>query len=121
MDAGTRLGPAKAAFEALRAYARGLPELTTVFITHAHWDHVGGHSYFRSLNPRVKFYARSNYQEEIARELNAPAVFDKGFFGERFSFDEVRSFKPDVTIEHLTELKIGGTRIVLIPGEGRGS
>jgi len=118
IDAGTRLDSAKAAFEALRAYAPGLPELTTVFITHAHWDHVGGHSYFRSLNPRVKFYARSNYQEEIARELNAPAVFDKRFFGERFSFDEVRSFKPDVTIDHRTELKIGGTRIELIPVEG---
>ncbi len=77
IDAGTRPDSAKTAYEALRAYAPSLPELTTVFITHSHWDHVGGHTYFRGLNPRLHFYARSNYQEEIARELDAPAIFAK--------------------------------------------
>ena len=118
IDAGTRPDSAKAAFEALRAYAPSLPELTTVFITHAHWDHVGGHSYFRTLNPRLHFYARSNYNEEVERELNAPAIFDKRFFGERFNLDDVRSFKPDVTIDRRTELRVGGTRIELIPVQG---
>src|SRR5262249_53685090 len=41
IDAGTRPDSAKGACEALQAYAPGLPPLTTVFITHAHWDHVG--------------------------------------------------------------------------------
>jgi glyoxylase-like metal-dependent hydrolase (beta-lactamase superfamily II) len=118
IDAGTRPDSAKAAYEALRAYAPNLPELTTVFITHSHWDHVGGHAYFRVLNPRLRFYARNNYAEEIARELGAPGVFDKQFFGEAFSLDNVRSFKPDVTIDRRTELKIGGTRIELIPVQG---
>jgi glyoxylase-like metal-dependent hydrolase (beta-lactamase superfamily II) len=118
IDAGTRPDSAKAAYEALRAYAPNLPELTTVFITHSHWDHVGGHAYFRGLNPRLRFYARSNYGEEIARELGAPGVFDKQFFGEAFSLDNVLSFKPDLTIDRRTELKIGGTRIELIPVEG---
>jgi len=118
IDAGTRPDSAKAAYEALRAYAPNLPELTTVFITHSHWDHVGGHAYFRALNPRLRFYARSNYAEEIARELGAPGVFDKQFFGEAFSLDNVRSFKPDITIDRRTELKIGGTRIELIPVQG---
>src|SRR5215510_14169613 len=40
VDAGTRPDFAKAAYEALQAYAPGLPPLTTVLITHAHWDHV---------------------------------------------------------------------------------
>jgi len=118
IDAGTRPDSAKAAYEALRAYAPNLPELTTVFITHSHWDHVGGHTYFRDLNPRLRFYARSNYGEEIARELAAPAVFDKQFFGEGFSLDNLRSFKPDITIDRRTELKIGGTQIELIPVQG---
>jgi glyoxylase-like metal-dependent hydrolase (beta-lactamase superfamily II) len=118
IDAGTRPDSAKAAYEALRAQIPGLPELTTIFITHAHWDHVGGHSYFRALNPRPRFYARSNYQEELARELDAPGTFDKYFFGERFNLDNVRSFKADVTIATRTELKIGGTRIELIPIRG---
>jgi glyoxylase-like metal-dependent hydrolase (beta-lactamase superfamily II) len=117
IDAGTRPDSAKAAYEALQAYAPGLPELTTVFITHSHWDHIGGHTYFRSLNPHLKFYARSNYGEEIARD-NGGDIFRKQFFGTRFNFDEVRSFKPDVTIDRGTELKIGGTRIELIPVQG---
>src|ERR1700676_10144 len=118
IDAGTRADSAKVAYEALRAYAPRLPELTTVFITHSHWDHVGGHRYFRALNPSLRFYARSNYQEEIAREVDAPGIFGKQFFGERFSLDEVRSFKPDVTIDGRTDLKIGGTRFELIPVHG---
>jgi glyoxylase-like metal-dependent hydrolase (beta-lactamase superfamily II) len=118
IDAGTRPDSARAAYETLRAYAPNLPKLTTVFITHSHWDHVGGHAYFRALNPRLRFYAMSNYAEEITRELRAPGVFDKQFFGETFSLDNVRSFKPDVTIDRRTELKIGGTRIELIPVQG---
>ncbi len=118
IDAGTRPDSAKAAYEALRAYAPNLPELTIIFVTHSHWDHIGGHAYFRALNPRLRFYARSNYQEEVARELDAPGIFAKRFFGERFNLEDVRSFKPDITIEHRTELTIGGTRIELIPVQG---
>jgi hypothetical protein len=99
IDAGTRPDSAKGADEALRAHAPGLPPLTTVFITHAHWDHVGGHSYFRGLNPRPRFYGRGNYQEEFEREFNGPEVFAKQFFGERFSADDVRSYKPDIAID----------------------
>ncbi len=118
IDAGTRADSAKLAYEALRAYAPNLPELTTIFITHSHWDHVGGYKYFRALNPRLRFYARSNYQEELTREVDAPDNFGKLFFGQRFSLDDVRSFKPDVKIDHATHLKIGGTRIELIPVHG---
>jgi glyoxylase-like metal-dependent hydrolase (beta-lactamase superfamily II) len=118
IDAGTRPDSAKAAHEALQAQVPGLPPLTAIFITHAHWDHVGGHPYFRGLNPRPRFYARSNYQEELDRIVDAPGAFDKPFFGERFNLDNVRSFKPDVTIATRTELKFGGTRIELIPIRG---
>ena len=118
IDAGTRPDSAKAAFEALRAYAPNLPELTTIFVTHSHWDHIGGHSYFQSVNPHIHFYARSNYQEEIAGELNGPGIFGERFFGKLFNLEDVRSFKPDITIDRRTELKVGGTRIELIPVQG---
>ena len=118
IDAGTRPDSAKEAYEALRAHAPGLPELTTVFITHSHWDHIGGHAFFRTLNPNLRFYARNNYNEELSKELNAPGNLGKHFFGERFNMEDVRSFKADVTVDHVTELKVGGTRINLIPVQG---
>ena len=121
IDAGTRADSAKTAYEALRAYVSNLPELTTIFITHSHWDHIGGQRYFRGLDPAPRFYARSNYQEQISGELNGPSsirTLQTHFFGERFNRDDVRNFKPDATIDRRTEMKIGGTRIELIPIHG---
>jgi glyoxylase-like metal-dependent hydrolase (beta-lactamase superfamily II) len=118
IDAGTRPDFAKGAYEALQAYAPRLPPLTTVFITHAHWDHVGGHSYFRSLNPRPQFYGRGNYQEEFEREFNGPGIFAKQFFGEKFNIDDVTSYKPDVTIDARTDVEIDGSKVELIPARG---
>jgi glyoxylase-like metal-dependent hydrolase (beta-lactamase superfamily II) len=118
IDAGTRPDSAKAAYEALRAHAPTLPQLTTVFFTHSHWDHIGGHAYFRGLNPQVRFYARSNYQEELAQEFDAPGNLGRHFFGERFKPDDVRSFKPDILVDHAMEVNVGGTRVGLTPVQG---
>ena len=118
IDAGTRPDFAKGAYEALQAYAPGLPPLTTVFVTHAHWDHVGGHSYFRNLSSHPKFYGRENYREEFEKEFSAPEVFGKQFFGERFSAEDVVSYKPDVSVDKRTDLNIGGSKFELIPAHG---
>jgi glyoxylase-like metal-dependent hydrolase (beta-lactamase superfamily II) len=118
IDAGTRPDFAKGAYEALQAFAPGVPPLTTVFVTHAHWDHVGGHSYFRGLNPRPRFYGRGNYQEEFEKEFNGPDIFGKPFFGERFNLEDVQSYKPDITIDNRTDMNIGGSKFELIPVRG---
>src|SRR5262250_2937340 len=118
IDAGTRPDFAKGAYEALQAFAPGLPQLTTVFVTHAHWDHVGGHSYFRGLNPNPRFYGRGNYQAEFEKQSNGPQVFGKQFFGERFRAEDFLSYKPDTTIDNRTDLIIGGSKFELIPVRG---
>jgi glyoxylase-like metal-dependent hydrolase (beta-lactamase superfamily II) len=118
IDAGTRPDFAKGAYEALQAFAPGLPPLTTVLVTHAHWDHVGGHSYFRGLNPSPRFYGRGNYQEEFEKQSNGPGVFGKQFFGERFRVEDFLSYKPDTAIDKITDLNIGGSKFELIPVHG---
>jgi len=118
IDAGTRPDFAKGAYEALRAHAPKLPPLTTVLVTHAHWDHVGGYPYFHGLSPRPRFYGRGNYQEEFQKEFNGPAIFAKQFFGDRFSAEDVLSYKPDVAIDTQTNLTIGGSNFELIPAHG---
>ena len=118
IDTGTRPDSAKAAYEALQAFAPGLPPLTTIFITHAHWDHIGGHTYFRSLSSHPKFYGRGNYQEEFEKEFNGPDTFGKQFFGERFSEKTVQSYRPDITIDKRTDVNIGGSKFELIPVHG---
>jgi glyoxylase-like metal-dependent hydrolase (beta-lactamase superfamily II) len=118
IDAGTRPDAARAAYEALRAQVPSLPTLTAVFVTHAHWDHVGGHRYFRSLNPAVHFYGRSNYQEELSNDaLGNPQMLQR-FFGEKFRLDDVLSYKPDVLIDRSSDMVIGGTRFSLLPTRG---
>lgn len=60
IHAGTRPDSARAAYEALRRHAPDLPALTHVLVTHNHWHQVGGHAYFRSLEPGPEYYARAN-------------------------------------------------------------
>jgi glyoxylase-like metal-dependent hydrolase (beta-lactamase superfamily II) len=118
IDAGTRPDSARAAYEALKAKVPSLPPLTTVFVTHAHWDHVGGHAAFRSLNPAVRFIGRGNYQDELALDAAADPAGLRRFFGEKFRLEDVLSYKPDVTIDRATPLVIGGTRFKLLPARG---
>src|SRR5262249_16599292 len=59
-----------------------------------------------------------NYQEEFEKEFNGPEVFGKQFFGERFSAEDVLTYKPDITIDKRTDLDIGGSKFELIPARG---
>src|SRR5215475_1468823 len=118
IDAGTRPDAARAPYEALRAQVPSIPTLTAVFVTHAHPDHVGGHGYFRSLNPALRFYGRSNYREELSLDSMANPAMLQRFFGDKFRLDDVLSYHPDVLVDRPTELIIGGTRFELLPTGG---
>ncbi|MES2151278.1 MAG: MBL fold metallo-hydrolase [Pseudomonadota bacterium] len=118
IDAGTRPDSARKALEALRTRVPDLPAPTTVFVTHAHWDHVGGHRYFRSLNPSIRFVGRSNYEAELNNDASGDTAELKTFFGTGFSMADVLSYRPDERIDKRTELVVGGTHFVLTPTRG---
>jgi len=118
IDAGTRPDAARAALQALRERVPTLPPLTTVFVTHAHWDHVGGQRAFRELAPTVRFVGRSNYGEELARDATANPAMLRRFFGKSFDLADVLNYRPDVTIDRSTDVVVGGTRFQLLPARG---
>jgi glyoxylase-like metal-dependent hydrolase (beta-lactamase superfamily II) len=118
IDAGTRPDTAKEALDALRTQVPDLPPLTTVLVTHAHWDHVGGHRYFRTIAPEVRFMGRSNYQDELRLVAGAELSTLRRFFGNTFSLDDVLDYKPDVSIDRRTDIDVGGTRFTLLPTSG---
>jgi len=117
IDAGTRPDSVQDAHEHLKNRFPNLPPLTTVFVTHSHWDHIGGHHYFRRLNPQVKFYARENYEQELDLSVNGPLSF-RYFFGADYDMKFIAGFKPDVTIAERTNVTVGGSRFELIPIAG---
>ena len=93
-----------------------LPPLTTAFITHAHWDHVGGFSYLKSLDSGVTVYGRDNYAGTVARVLRNHTYHQ--IRGDRFDSEWVSEYAPDLAIGDLTEVTIGGTMFELVPVTG---
>jgi glyoxylase-like metal-dependent hydrolase (beta-lactamase superfamily II) len=129
IDCGSREDTASAAYNFLRNHlrARGLaepPPLAAVFVTHSHWDHVGGHPVYRRLSPNATFYSRSNYAVEQAIAANQLPPY-RWFLGKAFQSENVTSYHPDVLVESGNTLEsdgltIGGTpfQFKLIPGGG---
>ena len=117
VDSGSRPDSAQAAYEYLKEKFSDLPQLTTLFTTHSHWDHIGGHSFYRELNPDLTIYARDNYFEELEIVVGGPSTPDY-FFGTEFKIEFVSDFKPDVTISEQTEVEIGGSLFEIIPTDG---
>lgn len=117
IDAGTRPEMAKRAHQALMSKYPNLPPVTTVLVTHAHWDHIGGHQYFRSINKNVKFISSAHYKKTL-HNVKEPDPYFKYFFSKHFSTKFVMNYKPDKTIDSRTNMIIGGTYIELIPISG---
>jgi len=123
VDMGSREDTAESAYKFLEEYYTekygqepgysGLPKLTTVFVTHVHWDHIGGHKFFERLNPNVEFYSRYNYLEEKEMVKHQPPPF-KWYLGVTFTSDNVTTYEPAKLVKDDTELVVGGTRVRLI-------
>ncbi|WP_298964645.1 MBL fold metallo-hydrolase [uncultured Roseibium sp.] len=116
VDAGTQPHSLQAAHEFLLRKHPTLPAVTHVFITHAHWDHIGGHSYFRDLNPNVIFYGRDNYQAVVDRVARNHSY--RQFRGQDFDHHWVEIYAPDVAVSDITFVEVAGTKIELVPVTG---
>ncbi len=116
IDAGTQPYSMEGAYTFLLERHPDLPPLTTVFITHAHWDHIGGFTYLKSLNSELKIYGRGNYAGTIERVLRNHTY--KQFRGAGFKDEWVKSYRPDITVDELTEVMVGNTLFELIPVTG---
>ena len=117
IDTGTRPDSAQEAYEHLIDQFPDLPQLTTIFITHSHWDHIGGYKFFKGLNPDITVYARENFHTEVERDINVPVNFDY-FFGSDFKIEFLADFAPDILIDDNREIEIGGTLFRTLPISG---
>ena len=116
IDAGTQPRSLRAAHEFLLARHPDLPRITTALITHAHWDHIGGHEYLRSHNPEIRIHGRENYEGVVDRVLRSHSY--KQFRGADFDPAWVTGYAPDVAVSERTQITIGDTRVQLIPVTG---
>ncbi|WP_415715913.1 MBL fold metallo-hydrolase [Roseibium sp.] len=116
IDAGTTAPSLKAAHEFLLEHYPGLPQVSTVIVTHSHWDHIGGIEYFKQLNPAVAIYGRDNFRPVVDRVLREHSY--TYFRGNDFDHGAVENYALTEPVSQKTEILIGDSRIVLIPVTG---
>jgi len=116
VDAGTQPFSMKAAYTYLMEKFPTLPPITSAFITHAHWDHIGGYTALKAINPNILIYGRENYQTTLNRVRRNHTY--KQFRSAGYSDDWVKDYAPDVKVSTLNTVIIGGTAFELIPAVG---
>ena len=117
IDAATQPYSMEAGYAFLTAHRDNLPPLTTAIITHAHWDHIGGYTFLKSLNPNIKIYGRDNYHNLIHNRVLRNHAY-KQFRGAGFEHEWVENYQPDIAISEATQIEIGGTAFSLTPVSG---
>lgn len=116
IDAGTHPHSLQAAHELLKRHHPDLPPITTAIITHAHWDHIGGYTYLKSLNPDLKIIGRDNYHNTLKRIQRTHSY--KQFRSTSFTEEWVKNYTPDMQISEPRTINIEGSTIELIPVTG---
>lgn len=117
IDAATQPYSMEAGYQFLRENRKNLPPLTSAIITHAHWDHIGGHSYLRTLEPKVTIYGRDNYNDLINNRVLRNHPY-KQFRGEGFKHEWIADYSPHIAIADQQKITIDGTAITLLPISG---
>jgi glyoxylase-like metal-dependent hydrolase (beta-lactamase superfamily II) len=92
------------------------PEATTIFFTHAHWDHVLGRSWW----PGARTVAHDRFAAEVKRESQAIAREAESLateHGERWARAFV-PFRPDLAVSGLRFMPLGRWRLVFRDAPG---
>ena len=116
IDAGTQPFSMEAGYTYLTEQIPNLPPMTTAFITHAHWDHIGGYTYLKTLNPEITLYGRENYQTTLQHIQRNPTY--KQFRSTAYRAEWTQDYKPDVGVSEKVDVVIGGTTFELVPVVG---
>jgi glyoxylase-like metal-dependent hydrolase (beta-lactamase superfamily II) len=117
IDGATQPYSMKAGYEFLITNRENLPPLTTAIITHAHWDHIGGYTYLKSLNPEITIYGRDNYHNLLKNRVLRNHAY-KQFRGAEFEHAWIEEYEPDIAVNKNTNIDVGGTGFSLIPVSG---
>lgn len=117
IDMGSNELAAEKAFRRFQEAAPNAPPLTTILMTHAHYDHVGGINFFKRQFPNAKIYASALYTTEVPRYQHTPVV-PRYIFGTDYDLKTLDAFKPDVLISSDTAITVGGTTIRFLPVKG---
>jgi len=113
IDAGTQPFSTQKAYELFKKNYPNSPKLTTLIVTHAHWDHVGGHTAFLKINPNLKIIGNTNYHDVLKEATRTPRY--KQFRSVAYKNEWLENYKPTMSVSKEENINIGGTEIELIP------
>jgi len=113
IDAVTQPIAAQKAYHYLEKHVQPLPPLTTLIITHAHWDHIGGFTGFLKINPKLKIISNAAFGSVLERSIRNPQY--KQLRSETYENGWLQNFKPDIEISKEQTIVIGGTKVELKP------